>query len=273
VTEPARELRNVELTLDEIDRILRTCGTNALLVGGQALAVWAVRYGIEPVGVLSRAITTDADFIGTSAIAHALRRSLGGSWKLRAGTLDDTGGQVAKVYSRTADGGVKQVDFLSGIVGLDTEAVRRRATVFALEDGTRVKVLHPLDVLESRLRNLESIPAKRNVFGVAQARLAVAVVHAFIEDFMAGGNEPRLLRQAVKRVERIALDTRLSRVAFTYDIDVLAALPVERIRYPRFHELQWPRVVARLEGRREKFAALQARRAALQSNRAKRQKS
>jgi hypothetical protein len=259
-----------ELTLDEIDRILRACGTDALLVGGQALAFWVVHYDIELVGVLSRVITTDADYIGTAAVARKLQRSLGKPWKVREGTLDDASGQVAKVYAKVADGGVKQVDFLSGIVGLDTDAIRRRAPEVTLADGTRVSVLHPMDVLESRLRNLESIPAKRNEFGVAQARLAVSVVRAFTEDFMAEGNDPRLLRQAVKRVVKMALETRLANVAFTYDIDVIAALPAERIRYPRFHELQWPNVLARLERRREKFVALQARCTVLHAKRSRR---
>lgn len=269
MTDLARALQEAELTPDEVERILRACGTDALLVGGQALATWAVHYGIQPAGQLSRTVTMDADFIGTSAVAHALHRSLGKPWRLRKGTLDDIGGQVAKVYSKTVDG-IKQVDFLSGIVGLDTDAVRKRATEITLPDGVSVNVLHPLDVLESRLRNLDSIPAKRNAVGVAQARLAVRVVRAFIEDFMNGGNDPRRVRQAVKRVERIALDARLAQVAFTYDIDVLAAIPVESIAYPRFHELQWPKILARFERKREKFLTLKARRSALQARRSTR---
>ena len=266
MTHSARALHATQLTPDEVERILRVCGTDALLVGGQALAAWAVHYDIQPIGELSRAVTMDVDFIGTSDVAHALQRALGQPWKLRKGTLDDVGGQVAKVYAKTMDG-IKQVDFLSGIVGLDTEVVCKRATEVTLPDGVAVNVLHPLDVLESRLRNLDSIPAKRDATGVAQARLAVRVVRAFIEDYMDGGNDPRTVRQAVQRVARIALDPRLAQVAFTYDVEVLVAIPVERIAYPRFHERQWPKILARLERKREKFAALQARRNALQARR------
>lgn len=269
MTRPGRASPELGLTSDEVDRVLRACGGDALLVGGQALAHWAALYGIEPAGVLVRAVTVDADFLGTTATARAVHRSLGPPWQLREGTLDDAGAQVAKVYSRTADG-IKQVDFLSGIVGLDTEKVRQRAAEIALQDGARVKVLHPLDVLESRLRNLDAIPAKRNEFGVAQARLAVSVVRAYLEGFMTGGDDLRPVRQAIHRIERIALDARLAVVAFTYDIDVLSALPVERIRDPRFHELQWPKILARLVRRREKFAALQARRKALEAKRPRR---
>jgi hypothetical protein len=270
VSRHARALGEAELTSEEVEQILRVCGTRALLVGGQALATWAVYYGITPVGEISRVVTMDADFIGTKETAQALQRSLGDPWKLRKGTLDDFGPQIAKVYATLPEAGIKQIAFLSGIVGLDTEAVRKRASQLTLADGTRVRLLHPLDVLESRLRNLDALTSKQNAIGVAQARLAVSVVRAFIEDYMNTAGDPRAVRQAVKRVERLALDTRLSRVAFTYNIDVLAAVPVERIVYSRFREQQWPRVVGRLERKHEKFLSLRARQKALAAKRANR---
>lgn len=253
MTDSTRALREAELTAEEVERILKVCGPRALLVGGQALATWAVYYGVQPVGELSRVVTMDADFIGTSETAQELQRSLGQPWKLRKGTLDDFGPQIAKVYATLPEEGIKQVDFLSGIVGLDTDAIRKRASQLTLADGTTLHLLHPLDVLESRLRNLDALPSKRNAIGVAQARLAVSVVRAFIEDYMKGAGDPRTVRQAVKRVEKLALDTQLSRVAFTHDIDVLAAIPVDRIAYSRFREEQWPRIVARLKSKRDKF--------------------
>jgi hypothetical protein len=262
VTDPSRELQEAELTAEEIERILRVCGPHALLVGGQALATWAVYYGVQPIGELSRVVTMDADFVGTTSIAEELQHSLGFPWKLRKGTLDDFGGQIAKVYANAPEQGVKQIDFLSGIVGLDTDAIRKRASQLTLEDGTTIQLLHPLDVLESRLRNLDALPSKRNPIGVAQARLAVSIGRAFITHFMDAAGDPRTIRQAVKRIAKLALDTRLCAVAFTYEIDVLAAIPVERIAYPRFHEQQWPRILERLERKREKFLALQARRSA-----------
>lgn len=263
VISAARALRAAALTPAEIDRILRICGPHALLVGGQALATWAVYYDIRPVGELSRAVTMDADFIGTSDIARTLQRELGHPWKVREGTFEDAGGQIAKVYATVPAEGIKQVDFLSGVIGLDTKAIRGRASQLILTDGITVHVLHPLDVLESRLRNLAALTSKRNAIGVEQARLSVNIVRAFIESHMSTGGDPRIVRQAIKRIEKLALDKELSQVAFTYGIDVLAAVPVERIAYPRFHDEQWPRVLERLESKRQKFAALQARRRAL----------
>lgn len=256
-------LQEAELTAEEIDRILRICGPHALLVGGQALATWAVYYDIQPVGELSKSVTMDADFIGTRDIARALQRRLGQPWHVREGTLDDAGGQVAKVYATLPGEGIKQIDFLSGIVGLDTQRIRERASQLILTDDVVVHILHPLDVLESRLRNLAVLASKQNPIGIAQARLAVNVARAFVESHMTAGGNPRIVRQAVKRLEKLALDRQLCQVAFTYSIDVLAAIPASRIAYPSFHEKHWPNILRRLESKREKFVVLQARRRAL----------
>jgi len=52
------------------------------------------------------------------------------------------------------------------------------------------QLLHPLDVLESRRRNLDALPSKQNTIGVAQARLAMRIVRAVIEDFMDSAGDP-----------------------------------------------------------------------------------
>jgi hypothetical protein len=252
------------LTPAEVEQILRICGSRALLVGGQSLAAWASYYGVQPPGELSQSITVDADFVGTSQVARLLQRGLGDSWRLREGTLDAAGGQVAKVFTEPSPEGIKQIDFLSGIVGerLSTQKIEARASVIEYEPGVTVKVLHPLDVLESRLCNLAVLSSKRNRIGVAQAQLAVQVVRAFLLEHLAEGRDPRVVRQAIKRVERMALDAQLASVAFEYGIEVLSAIPVEQIANPRFHEAQWPRIQERLAKKRSKYDALRARKEA-----------
>jgi hypothetical protein len=259
----SNRLREIVRTPREVERILAVCGQEALLVGGQALAFWALRFGVEPVGVLATSVTTDADFIGTQAVANALQKELGPPWKVRVATLDDAGSQTAKVYAEVPGGGLKQVDFLTAIVGLDTDGVRRRAVEARTPNGATFHVLHPLDVLESRLRNLDSLPAKRNDVGVSQARLGIRIVRAFIETLLDEGEKPRIVLQAVRRVAKLALDPRLALVAFSFDLDVLSAVPAKRIEAPLFHQRQWPEVQRRLDRRRETHGRLLARRTAL----------
>lgn len=55
-------------------------------------------------------------------------------------------------------------------------------------DG-QVRVMHPIDVLDSRIQNLHVLASKRNAHGVAQAQLAVAMVRAFLSHEIATHGE------------------------------------------------------------------------------------
>src|SRR5688572_29684431 len=139
----ARPSVSAPLSRDDVLKILTVCSTNALLVGGQALAFWADRLGVELPEELTPVVTSDADFIGDSTLAKELGRKLG--WKTWLPTLDDATPQTGKVTQRLKDGRIKQVDFLSGIVGLTTKDVVRRAVELALPDVGPIRVLHPVD--------------------------------------------------------------------------------------------------------------------------------
>ena len=163
--------REAPLTDEEVSRILAICSPEGLLVGGQALAFWANRLGVDLPGELQSGVTADADFIGGSGLAQALGKELG--WKTWLPTLDDATPNTGKVTLKLADGRVKQVDFLSGVVGLTTKDIERRAAELEVPSVGRIRVMHPIDVLDSRIQNLEALLEKRNAMGVAQARLAV----------------------------------------------------------------------------------------------------
>lgn len=248
-------LHEVQLTPEEKDRVLAICGERALLVGGQALAVWAQLYSVVPVGELSQAVTVNVEYIGPADVARSLWKALGAPWQLRVATLDDTSPQTAKVFAVVDEEGLKQIDFLSGIAGLVTERIAKRAPLIELGSGRNIRILHPLDVLESRLRNLDVLPAKQNPIGVAQARLAIEVVRKFMLSQLSEGTPPRAVFKAIQEVRRIALDSRLVRVACQWKLDVLAAVPADRISAPAFTDRMWPTLVAEVDEKREKHLA------------------
>jgi hypothetical protein len=67
-------------------------------------------------------------------------------------------------------------------------------------DIGHLRVIHPIDVLDSRIQNLHLLPEKRTDAGIAQGRLAVGVVRAFIRREVATRDE----RVGVKLLERLA---------------------------------------------------------------------
>jgi hypothetical protein len=242
------------LTSADVQKILSICSPRGLLVGGQALAFWADHLQVErPVNLVS-GVTADADFIGDSMLAKELARRLG--WQIWIPALDESTPQTGKVTHRTKSGQVKQVDFLSGVVGLTTKDLVRRAIEMEMPDIGRLRVIHPLDVLDSRIQNLHLLPGKRTDAGIAQARLAVDVVRAFIRQEIATRDE----RSGLKLLERVAdigSDIAAIRVFLLYGVDPLKAVPIEAFRTTTaLHKVRWPQIVAQVAETRESLRKL-----------------
>jgi hypothetical protein len=242
------------LTAADVQKILSICSPRGLLVGGQALAFWADHLQVErPVNLIS-GVTADADFIGDSSLAKDLARRLG--WQIWIPTLDDSTPQTGKVTHRTKSGEVKQVDFLSGVAGLTTKDLARRAIEMEVPHIGHLRVIHPIDVLDSRIQNLHLLPEKRTDAGIAQARLAVDVARAFIRREVASRDE-RVGLKLLERVVDIAGDYAAVRVFLLYGIDPLKGVPLEDFRTTSaLHKVRWPQVVAAVGEKRESLRRL-----------------
>jgi hypothetical protein len=251
------------LTPEEVKKILSICSPRGLLVGGQALAFWADHLQVERPENLVSGVTADADFIGDSALAKDLARRLG--WQIWIPALDDSTPQTGKVTHRTKNGEVKQVDFLSGVVGLTTKDLARRAIQLEIPEIGHLRVIHPIDVLDSRIQNLHLLPDKRTDAGIAQARLAVDVVRAFIRREVATRDERAGLK-LLERVADIAGDFAAVRVFLLYGIDPLKGVPLEDFRTTSaLHKVRWPQIVAEVGEKRESLRRLSSKSARTRS--------
>jgi len=248
--------RNVQLPLSsgEVRQILDNSSEDTVLVGGQALALWSQVYGVLPPNELSGGISTDIDFIGPISAAKAVGQALnraGGSWKLHEVNPGDVTPQTAKLSLTVKDEGYKEIDFLWAIVGLDIDQVKTRAVEMRLPNFSRgVKIIHPLDLLASRLYNLADIPEKRDAHGVAQGRLAISVVRAFISQTHKTLQERDVL-PFVEEIRRIALSKKLGRVYYEYGFNVLSAVPVEIFKNEDFLSKRWPQIQSLVAEQRE----------------------
>jgi hypothetical protein len=245
------------LTPEDVQKILSICSPRGLLVGGQALAFWADHLQVERPENLVSGVTADADFIGDSALAKDLARRLG--WQIWIPALDDSTPQTGKVTHRTKSGEVKQVDFLSGVVGLTTKDLARRAIELEIPEIGHLRVIHPIDVLDSRIQNLHLLPDKRTDAGIAQARLAVDVAHAFIRQEVATRDERSGLK-LLERVADIAGDMAAVRVFLLYGIDPLKGVPLEDFRITSaLHKVRWPQIVAEVSEKRVSLRRLSSK--------------
>jgi hypothetical protein len=231
----------IALTSEEVAEILTHCGDTALLVGGQSLAFWAARYSVKPMGVLAAAVTSDVDFIGTAKVAANLGRSLG--WQLWVPARNDPTIQVAKLSKTVPGVGIKRIDFLSAILGLQTNRVEQRAAKVTFANGARIRVLHPLDVLESRLRNILILPAQQTAARVAQASLAIAVTGSYLRSLAEEGMEKRVVYDAIERIAKIALNRRLAELCVQNDLNPLLAVSTATISGDEPMSRRWQQIV------------------------------
>jgi len=242
------------LTPEDVQKILSICSPRGLLVGGQALAFWADHLEVKRPANLVSGVTADADFIGDAVLARSLGKRLG--WKTWIPALDDATPQTGKVSHRLKNGGVKQVDFLSGVAGLTTKDLARRAVEMEVPDIGHLRVIHPIDVLDSRIQNLHLLPEKRTKAGISQARLSVDVARAFIRQEVATRNERAGLK-LLERVAEIASDIAAVRVFLLYGIDPLEAIPLEDFRTTSaLHKVRWPQIVAEVGEKRDTLRKL-----------------
>ena len=245
------------LSTEDLRSILKVCSTEGVLVGGQALAFWADHFAVRRPPDLEPAVSADADFIADGELARKLARVL--KWKPWIPGFDDATFQTGKVTHKLPDGSVKQVDLLASVAGLATESVVRRALEMEVPQIGRLRVMHPIDVLDSRIQNLALIPAKRTPTGVSQARLAIDVARAFISGEVDERGERKAL-QWLERIAAIALDERALGVFFRYEIDPLLAVPIEDFRTTTaLHTRRWPQIAGAVARKRNRYRRQQSR--------------
>lgn len=105
--------------------------------------------------------------------------------------------------------------------------------------------------LDSRIQNLHLLPEKRSEAGIAQARLAVDVVRAFIRREIVTRDERAGLK-LLERVADIASDLSAVRVFLLFGIDPLKAVPLDDFRTTSaLHKVRWPQIIGDVDAKRE----------------------
>lgn len=226
---------------EELDRLLASAG-NAVLVGGQALAYWMGRYGIDAAEAPEAVVTRDVDFLGGRADAERLAAGIGGTIEVpKAMSI-----LSAVVRKKLAGGKAYEVDLLRRINGVPEAEVRRRAERVESKGGASFLVMSPIECLVSRLENLRTIRDKQTPAGAWQARMAVRVARKYIEALLANGEEKAAIRAATSVVAAATHAMGLGAYR-SHGIDPLDAVPIERYANRQFVDNQWARSLARLE--------------------------
>ncbi len=238
--------RQAIIPQDLVRKLVVEASASLILVGGQALKVWVDRYEVTLPSRFTY-VSSDVDFLAESAAdreaVRGLARALGGRaiFPRRRGALTALVGQAIKVVD---DDEIFNVDVLHRVFGAD-EGVRARAVVLRLSEMT-VRVMHPLDVLKSRLDNLYGLAEKQNDLGKAQLRAAIEMARAFQRDAAATMVTGRARRPVTLRfasfIEELATGDAGKKVATRYAIHVADAIEPSAVPNREFREQKLPRL-------------------------------
>lgn len=228
---------------------------DTVIVGGMAVAILAEYFSLA---ASQPCMTKDADFLGgRSAIEEAEEMLVGYQTRKYLATMDDSASPNSGKLAVDIGDQVEPVelDFLFRIDGLSTDEIEQKAVTIDL-DGKAVKVMHPVLLLENKINNLALYPGKRNDAGVNQARLAVSIVHAYMERFPRKESQQRPLLQIIERIARFAGREPACFANKVFKVDALMAIPVDVVVSAEFRESRWPQIIESVAAKRSKFDRL-----------------
>lgn len=136
------------------------------------------------------------------------------------------------------------IDYLSAVIGLVSAEIVRSAVTVAV-GGATLKVIHPVQLLKSKLWNLYRLPGKRSAAGIEQARLSVEVVAAYLR---TAGLKPREMLKTIEAAGKFAAPAPARYAREECRVNCLDAIPAEVLRPgvlpAAFRERRWPQIVA-----------------------------
>jgi hypothetical protein len=232
---------------DLVARVLASAGEDVILVGGQALAFWMERFGVrDPSG--RPAVSRDVDFVmprpTSGAPLHRFARAIRG-----VAHIQPEHSITALIGSAVAPAGedrVYNVDLLHAVIGLEREALAENAMTVTTRDGIRFRVMHPLDLLQSRNINLHKLRDKQDALGQLQFRLAIEVARAQLELDIDACADERAVFDAIAPVDEYSAEYAARKNAERYGIHLADAIPAWRITSPVFWSKQWQFLRARM---------------------------
>jgi hypothetical protein len=243
---------------DLVQRILASAPPDVVLIGGQALAYWMGYYAIHAPKNTTPAISRDVDFLATDAANVDPLLQFARAIRGRAEVHNGRGlsALIGSAMAPADEGRIYNVDLLRDVVGLRRDHVAANAVQVTVQgSGTMLRVMHPIDVLQSRNVNLHTLPEKQNEAGQLQLRLGVEVARKYLEheieviaqdSGMTGNQRRRAIFDAISAVTEYSTEDAARKNAERYDIFLADAIPAWSIDSGDFWEKQWPRLRSRM---------------------------
>jgi hypothetical protein len=198
--------------------------TDAVVIGGQAVNLWAEHYQADspPWNELRPYTSFDLDVLGSRADVLKCSEALDVEpfFPLPAENTANSGKIVAQI------GGTDfEIDFLHSPYGLSPAEIRELARNITFEN-IPLKVLHPLHCVESKTVNLAAMPQNTGERqDLKHLRLSIAILRAYLRDLTLAGQSDQMLLRWARRVRMNSNHELGLQAAVRYGIAFQEAIP------------------------------------------------
>ena len=233
-----------------------------ILVGGQALNIWAEHFAPEDTNIKRRKpfFSADIDFVGKANTARKLKNHPG--YTIRIPDMDTHTPMSAKVSVKDNQGKKLTVDYMTSIAGVEDFQLKKKAVGYRPSTGEReILVMHPMHCMTSRLENTYGILNRRERKNGIQERdrtvLAIMVMNAYLRRRFSS-EEKEQHRDGYDTIEYIANEGQRRpalRAWYRDKVNILNAIPMEQeLNYTQgFRSKQYPKIIGRIGKDRAEF--------------------
>jgi hypothetical protein len=240
--------------LVDVFRRLQQAELDVVLVGGQAVNLWACRYdrGQPEWRDLRPYTSRDLDFHGGLAEARLAIKALGATGRLNTSLGLAPNAGVLQVL--LGDQRTLTIDILTVIYGVSSAELERSAISWS---GTgpferlSLRVIHPLLLLEGKVASLRGL-AQTGRQDEKHVRIMIRVVRQWLLEQL---DHPRAVFRAIERLAACAAGPD-GLHAFAQGLDLAEAWPLEEMRacddYADFFGRRWPQIIDRIDRKRQR---------------------
>ncbi len=172
-----------------------------LLVGGQAVNLWALYYQERTVG-LAPFVSRDADVLGDKETLKALGKLAGA--KPQFFPLRPPSNEVGVVITKDANGQPLLIEVLRSVHGVTNEELNEPIYTMAIgKSSVQVQVPGPIVLLKAKIANLADLPqtGRQDARHVA---ILTRLLPAYLEDLQKAASEGRMEeRKLLSFLERL----------------------------------------------------------------------
>ena len=255
-------MKRTPQNLKQVFTALKAAGLDAVVVGGQAVNLWAVKYS-NRLAELKQYVpfaSEDIDFFGGRLEAVICHEVLGGTIRLNQDF--DPSPNAGVVLVEFEDGKLR-IDFLSSVYGLNDREISDTAITFSGAgelSGLELKVLNPVLCLEGKLKSLNGLPQEGRQ-DKKHLEMSLLCVREMLVD-ICERESPRTGLKLIERVFGNAITEDGLKAWSNYGINIESAVPVGKIialdepQWQKFNQIRLPQLLLQLEEKRERYAKM-----------------